>query len=110
MLEHEAKRWLSIQRNLGRASNTLIAYRRSLEDFCGFCLTLQRPVFGATREDVALFVRSMSALRVPASRNTQSERSGLANATIRLRLTAVRLFWLCCINFSGPKLLGGAVD
>jgi hypothetical protein len=29
MLEHEAERWLSIQQNLGKAPNTLLAYRRS---------------------------------------------------------------------------------
>ena len=35
----------------------------------------------------------MTAFRLPASRKTKSERSGMANATIRLRLTAVRLFY-----------------
>ncbi len=93
MLEQEAKRWLRIQSDLGRAPNTVSAYRRSLEDYCSFCLTLQRPVYEATREDIALFVRSMTAFRLPASRKTKSGQSGLANATIRLRLTAVRLFY-----------------
>ena len=93
MLEHEAERWLSIQKDLGRAPNTLLAYRRSLESYGSFCLTLHKPVYEATREDVALFVRWMTAFRLPASRKTKSERSGLANATIRLRLTAVRLFY-----------------
>ncbi len=93
MLEHEAERWLSIQRDLGRAPNTLLAYRRSLESYGSFCLTLRRPVYTATREDVALFVRSMTAFRLPASRKTKGERAGLANATIRLRLTAIRLFY-----------------
>ena len=93
MLEHEAERWLSIQQNLGKAPNTLLAYRRSLESFCGFCMKLQHPVYEATKEDVALFVRHMTAFRLPASRKTKSERDGMANATIRLRLTAVRLFY-----------------
>ena len=93
MLEHEAERWLSIQRNLGRAPNTLLAYRRSLECFGSFCTELQRPVYEATKEDVALFVRYMTAFRLPASRKTKCERAGMANATIRLRLTAVRLFY-----------------
>ena len=60
MLEHEAERWLSIQKDLGRTQNTLLAYRRSLESYGSFCLTLQRPVYEATKEDVALFVRSMT--------------------------------------------------
>ncbi|MGI4830433.1 MAG: tyrosine-type recombinase/integrase, partial [Janthinobacterium lividum] len=93
MLEHEAERWLLIQRDLGRALNTLAAYRRSLECYGIFCLTLRRPVYEATKADVALFVRFMTAFRLPASRKTKSERSGMANATIRLRLTAVRLFY-----------------
>lgn len=93
MLEPEAERWLSIQENLGRAPNTLHAYRRSLESYGSFCLTLQRPVYEASKEDVALFIRFMTAFRLPASRKTKSERSGMANATIRLRLTAVRLFY-----------------
>ncbi len=93
MLEHEAERWLSIQKDLGRAPNTLLAYRRSLESYGSFCLTLHKPVYEATREDIALFGRWMTAFRLPASRKTKSERSGLANATIRLRLTAVRLFY-----------------
>ena len=93
MLEHEAERWLSIQKDLGRAPNTLLAYGSSLESYGSFCLTLQLPIYEATQEDVALFVRSMTAFRLPASRKTKSERSGMANATIRLRLTAVRLFY-----------------
>ncbi len=61
MLEHEAERWLSIQQNLGKAPNTLLAYRRSLECYGSFCMELQRPVYEATKEDVALFVRYMTA-------------------------------------------------
>jgi integrase/recombinase XerD len=82
MLEHEAGHWLQIQRDLGKAANTLLAYRRALESYCSFCLTLQRPVYEATRADIALFIRSMTAVQ-----------GGLANATVRLRLTAVRLFY-----------------
>lgn len=93
MLEYEAERWLSIQRDLGRAPNTISAYRHSLECYGSFCMTVERPVYEATREDVALFVRSMTAFRLPASRKTKCERSGMANATIRLRLTAIRLFY-----------------
>ena len=93
MLEHEAERWLSIQQNLGKTPNTLLAYRRSLECYGNFCMELKRPVYEATKEDVALFVRYMTAFRLPASRKTKCERAGMANATIRLRLTAVRLFY-----------------
>ncbi len=65
----------------------------ALESYDSFCLTLQKPVYEASKEDVALFVRWMTAFRLPASRKTKSEQSGLANATVRLRLTAIRLFY-----------------
>ena len=45
MLEHEAERWLSIQKTLGRVPNTLLTYRRSLESYGSFCLKLQRPIY-----------------------------------------------------------------
>ena len=75
MLEHEAERWLTIQQNLGKAPNTLIAYRRSLECYGSFCIELQRPVYEATKEDIALFVRSMTAfVFLLAGRRKASER------------------------------------
>ena len=46
MLEERAERWLAMQADLGRARNTILAYRRALHDYaihdtleCGLVLT-----------------------------------------------------------------------
>ncbi len=94
MREQEAERWLSILTNLGRAPNTILAYRRALDDYLDFCTQQQKRPEHVDREQIALFVRFM-AERPVSGRSTPSataSRSGLANATIHLRLTAVRLY------------------
>ena len=37
MHQDEAERWLAMQANLGRARNTVVAYRRALNDYFAFC-------------------------------------------------------------------------
>ncbi len=37
MRDKEAERWLSILANLGRAANTILAYRRALNAYFEFC-------------------------------------------------------------------------
>ena len=89
-----AHAWLTIQRNLGLAPNTIAAYGWALEDYLGFCACCQVEVSTASREHIAAYVRDL-ALR-PKQRNTSTSVShphtGYANATLQLRLTAVRLF------------------
>lgn len=94
-----ARAWLTIQLNLGLATNTLEAYGRSLEEYFSFCGGLNVEVDIATREHIAAFVR-MLATR-PHPRSTQLQRLGsdvgpvigLANATLQQRVTAVRLYY-----------------
>lgn len=90
-MDGEAERWLAIQENLGRARNTISAYRSALTDYFSFCDERLVKVRLANREHVALYVRSMTD-RVRPSSNGRAPR-GLANATIRQRLTAVRLYY-----------------
>ena len=94
MHQDEAERWLAMQANLGRARNTVVAYRRALNDYFAFCGQRQREPWAADREHIALYVRSMTDRPVPLRRDLSQEvpRAGLANATICQRLTAVRLF------------------
>lgn len=75
-----AKRWLTIQANLGLASNTIEAYGRALEGYLRCCGRAGVAPEVATREHVALYVRELAA-------------GGLANATLQQRLTAVRLYY-----------------
>lgn len=94
MRERDAERWLSMQEDLGRARNTVVAYRRALDDYFEFCAHLGVPVGEATREHLALYVRSLTARLAPGRSGSPAcaPRTGLANATIRQRLTAVRLY------------------
>ena len=94
-MDEDAERWLTIQGNLGRARNTILAYRYALTDYFGFCEERRVVVRRADREHIALYVRSMTD-RVRPARQASSDGSppsGLANATIRQRLTAVRLYY-----------------
>lgn len=94
MRDKEAERWLSILADLGRAPNTVLAYRRALDDYLDFCAQQQKRPEEMGRKQVALFVRSMAERSMP-SRNRSpgtAPRSGLANATMHQRLTAVRLY------------------
>ena len=95
MREIEAERWLSILENLGRAPNTLAAYRRALDDYLAFCAQRHRQPQDANREHISLYVRSMAGHPMPdeEAMPAGTPRSGLANATIRQRLTAVRLYY-----------------
>jgi site-specific recombinase XerD len=76
----QASAWLQFQVNLGLADNTIEAYSRGLEHFLTFCERMAFPSCLAKREHIALYVRSLAD-------------SGLSNATMRQRLTAVRLFF-----------------
>lgn len=94
MRETEAERWLSILDNLGRAPNTLAAYRCALDNYLAFCTQQHRQPRDANREHISLYVRFLTGrptlgTEVPPD---GAPRRGLANATIRQRLIAVRLY------------------
>ncbi|WP_136685640.1 tyrosine-type recombinase/integrase [Falsirhodobacter xinxiangensis] len=94
-MHEDVERWLLIQENLGRARNTILAYRHALVDYVSFCSTNQIPICEATREHVSLYVRSMTDRfrQARSSVDILTSPVGLANATIRQRLTAVRLYY-----------------
>ncbi len=95
MREIEAERWLSIQQDLGRARNTILAYRHALDDYLQFCAQQQLQVQEANRAHIALYVRSLTSRPMPGVGDPSAgvPRTGLANATVCLRLTAVRLYY-----------------
>src|SRR4051795_9423980 len=95
MQEAGPERWLTLQANLGLAPNTLVAYRRALEEYAAFCAHRHLEVRTATREHVALYVRDLAIRPVaPTVRSGSADRPpGLANATILQRLTAIRLYY-----------------
>jgi site-specific recombinase XerD len=80
--------------DLGRSPRTIDAYSRGLADYLAFCAREGVDVAAASRADVARYVAD---LRSRPGRHGDKvvaidSGAGLANATLRLRLAAVRLF------------------
>jgi len=85
-----ARAWLAIQADLQLAPNTIAAYGRALEDYLAFARAQGVDVVDARREHTAAYVRDLTARPHPRGGGAGA---GLANATVQLRLTAVRLFY-----------------
>ncbi len=91
----QARAWLQMQHHLRLAPRTIEAYGRSLEDYLQFCSRLQTQPETAGRDHLSLYVHDLASRpnpRGPKLLNIDSGK-GLANATIQLRLTAVRLYY-----------------
>jgi integrase/recombinase XerD len=92
----QARTWLTTETLLGLAPNTLDAYARGLNDFLGFCERANISPVSATRADLARYVGDLRGRPRPASHHGPSDLApltGLSNATLQQRLTAVRLFF-----------------
>lgn len=85
--------WLSLQSNLGLSCNTIAAYKHALKDYIRFCNEICAPVETATREHISLYVRSLLTRPLIRSPLAEPVAGALSNATIRQRLTAVRLYY-----------------
>src|SRR6516225_7371084 len=81
--------WINIQQALQRAPNTVAAYSSGLDDYLGFCIRSGINYERAGRVDVAAYVKDMSERPPSGGRSAK----GFANATLRQRLTIVRLFY-----------------
>src|SRR5690349_24703608 len=92
---HHATLWLQIQANLQLSPKTIDAYGRSLDAFIAFCTSFGVAPEMAKREHIAAYIRDLIERPNPRGRSIRSLDSGvgLANATLQLRLTAVRLFY-----------------
>ena len=91
----QARAWLRIHGDLGRAPNTVDAYGRGLEDYLRFSDRLGVRPEDASRAHVAAYVRELAdrpSPRSPTIRRIDSGK-GLSNATMQQRLTVVRLFY-----------------
>jgi integrase/recombinase XerD len=90
-----ARSWLQIQANLGRAPNTVDAYGRAVESYLVFTAQQVADPTLIGREHIARYVRHLmtapptSSTEAPARHPAQR----LSNATIQLRLTAIRLYY-----------------
>jgi site-specific recombinase XerD len=90
-----AARWLDVQRDLGRSPQTVQAYAWSLVDYLGYCERAGVDVVAAGRADVAGYLGDLRER--PGSHGANviaiDSGAGLANATLQLRVTVVRLFY-----------------
>lgn len=80
--------WLTFIYDMGRSNNTIDAYARAMESYLTFCK--QRcidPIF-ASRLDISHYVREISQ----RGKDIKTK-EGVADNTVKLRLTAIRLFY-----------------
>jgi integrase/recombinase XerD len=89
----QAHQWLEMQIKYGLAPNTIDAYGRALEDYLAFCARHSIAPLSATREHIAAYVHYLASRPRRARHGTPITSSSLANATMRQRLTGVRLFY-----------------
>ena len=83
------------QQDLGRSPRTVDAYARSLVDYLRFCERHDIDVVGAGRAEIAGYVRDLRERPGRHGANVVALDSGvgLANATLQLRITVLRLFY-----------------
>jgi hypothetical protein len=88
--------WLQIQANLQLAPKTIEAYGCALDGFLRFCSERRVAPETVNREDVGAYVRHLAQQPNPrgAKIRRMDSAAGLANSTLQLRLTAVRLFYV----------------
>ena len=93
--QKEPRKWLQIQADLSLAKNTIQAYGKSLEDYLLFCKIYKVIPETAKKADIAIYVRYLSNRPNPRGQNviTLDSGKGLANATMQLRITVIRLFY-----------------
>jgi len=90
------RRWLTMQANLGLASNTIDAYGRALEDYLNFSHRQAANVVSVTRDHIAAYVRDLASRpkRRGANVVVLDSGAGLANATLQQRLSGASLLRL----------------
>lgn len=91
--EEHARAWVALQSDLLRAPNTISSYSRGVDHFLLFCRRSGVDPVVAGRGTIASYIRELSgrAARPPGDAKVAS--IPLANASIRHRLTVVRLFF-----------------
>jgi integrase/recombinase XerD len=92
-VHQHGRNWVEIQRKLLRASKTVDAYARGLDDYLRLCAERDFKVDQATKSQIACYVEDMATRAHRTRTGCKIIRTGLANRTILQRLTAVRLFY-----------------
>ena len=87
--------WLSFKANLGLAPNTIDAYARAVDDYLRYCDRFALDWLTVTREHICTYVRDLSERPNPKAKQIYPLHpgTGLANATLQQRVTAIRLLY-----------------
>jgi len=90
-----ARAWVKMQVDLQRAPNTVAAYSRGLEHYLNFCRNAGTDAVRAGRSHIAAYIGELAgrSRQIDESAGNIHARHALANASIRHRLTIVRLFY-----------------
>ena len=93
--EPQAAAWLADQVRRGLAANTVLAYARAVSEYLEQCQRDGCDPLRATRADITRYVRALAdrPRQQDAGDSASSAAVGLANATQRQRLVAVRQFY-----------------
>jgi site-specific recombinase XerD len=89
-----AHSWLQLQMLLQLAPSTIDAYGRCLNDYLAFCIKEQTTPSTLTREHIASYVHDLATRPHPKGSHilTLDSGRGLANATMKQRITVARLY------------------
>ncbi len=91
--EEHARAWVALQSDLLRAPNTISSYSRGLDHFLLFCHRSGIDPVGIGRGTIASYIRELSGRVAKPTGDIKVTSVPLANASIRHRLTIVRLFF-----------------
>jgi integrase/recombinase XerD len=92
-LNKEIEAWIKLQRDLGKAPNTVTAYARGIMDFMQFCQSENIDLISVRKDSIAAYLNDLRARPPGAVRAGRSASHPLANSSLRHRLTVVRLFY-----------------
>lgn len=96
--DNQVDAWISLQRDLGKAPNTIAAYARGIIDFAEFCRAQDVDLLDVRKGNIAAYLNDLRA-RPPRERPAGRAGSPPApqrlpsNSSLRHRLTIVRLFY-----------------
>ncbi|QVQ38659.1 site-specific integrase (plasmid) [Pseudochrobactrum algeriensis] len=90
--------WITLQRDLGKAPNTVAAYERGVRHFAAFCRMASIDLLHARKGTIAAYLHHLCARPLGGGRTGDADRSltpspTMANASLRHRLTIIRLFY-----------------
>ena len=90
--------WIALQRDLGKAPNTVAAYERGVRDFTAFCCMEGIDLLAARKGTIAAYLHHLCARppgggRIGDEGRSHTRSTMTANASLRHRLTIIRLFY-----------------